>query len=335
VSGTVLVTGGAGYIGSHVLLALQARDRRVVVLDDLSTGSPEAVAGLDFVEGDVSDEALVAEVLRTRAVTSVIHFAASIMPPASISDPGAYYSNNTSASLTLARASIAAGVRAFVFSSSAAVYGDPERAPVRETDATRPISPYGWSKLMTEIMLTDLSRAHPGFKPMSLRYFNVGGADPRGRTGQRGGPSTHLIRAAVEAALGRREQLEIYGVDYGTRDGTCERDYIHVTDLADVHVAALEHLEGDGEPDVLNCGYGRGYTVKEVIATLETIVGRRVPVTIGERRAGDAARFVADVERLRRRLGWRPRYDSLEAILRTTLEWEKARGREAGSQARA
>lgn len=322
-SGSVLVTGGAGYIGSHATLALAARGRRVVVLDDLSTGVREAVTGV-FVPGDVGDAALVAEVIRTHRVEAVLHFAGSIVVPESVTDPGKYYENNTLKSLVLARACLAAGVERFIFSSSAAVYGEPEHTPITETAPLKPINPYGWSKLMVETMLADLARAHPAFRPVSLRYFNVAGADPKGRSGQRGPQSTHLIRRAVEAACGRRAGLEIFGTDYDTRDGSCERDYIHVSDLAEAHADALDYLEAGGEPGVFNCGYGRGYSVREVVAALEAVTGAPLKVKVGPRRVGDPARLVSDPSKIRDATAWRPRYDDLSLILKTALAWERS-----------
>jgi UDP-glucose 4-epimerase len=323
--GSVLVTGGAGYIGSHTTLALAAVGRSVVVLDDLSTGSREAVTG-EFVQGDVGDTALVSQIIERHGVEAVLHFAGSIVVPDSVGDPGAYYENNTAKALSLARTCVAAGVKHFVFSSTAAVYGEPEGSPVRETDPTRPINPYGWSKLMVEVMLRDLAAAHPGFRPVALRYFNVAGADPRGRAGQRGPESTHLIRCAVETASGRRPVLEVFGTDYDTRDGSCERDYVHVSDLADAHVAALDYLEAGGEPDVFNCGYGRGYSVREVVAALERVTGEPLNVAMAPRRAGDPARLVSDPAKILSRMAWRPRYDDLDQILRNALTWERSLG---------
>jgi len=322
-SGSVLVTGGAGYIGSHATLALAARGRRTVVLDDLSTGCREAVAG-DFARGDVGDASLVTDLIRQHQVEAVLHFAGSIVVPESVSDPGRYYENNTVKSLVLARACLAAGVKRFIFSSSAAVYGEPEHTPIAEAEPLRPINPYGWSKLMVETMLADLGRAHGDFRHVSLRYFNVAGADPKGRRGQRGPQSTHLIRRAVEVACGRRPRLEIFGTDYDTRDGSCERDYIHVSDLAEAHVDALDYLEAGGEPGAFNCGYGRGYSVREVVAALEQITGATLPVTLGPRRAGDPARLVSDSSLIRERIGWRPRHDDLSLILKTALAWERS-----------
>jgi UDP-glucose 4-epimerase len=321
----VLVTGGAGYIGSHAVFALLDAGREVIVLDDLSTGFAAAVpAGVDLHSGDVADAAFVGELLRSRPIGAVMHFAGSISVPESVSDPAKYYRNNTCASLSLAQACIAAGIDHFIFSSTAAVYGNPEVNPAPEDAQTRPVSPYGSSKLMTEQILADLSAAHPAFRPVRLRYFNVAGADPAGRTGQRNADAAGLVKLAVETALGKRDTLEIFGDDYATRDGTCERDYIHVSDLAAAHVAALRYLEGGGPGVVLNCGYGQGYTVLELVAALERVLGRTLNKRRAGRRPGDPDRSVSDVTRLRATLDWTPRYDSLDLILRTALAWAGA-----------
>jgi UDP-glucose 4-epimerase len=324
----VLVTGGAGYIGSHAVLALVAAGHRPVVVDNLSTGVADAVPdGVRLHVAEVADTQAISDILQDERIEAVMHFAGSIVVPESVADPGSYYKNNTAASLDLARTCVAVGLGPFIFSSTAAVYGAPETLPVTEQARPAPLSPYGWSKLMTEQMLFDLHRAHPGFRPLCLRYFNVAGADPGKRTGQRGPQSTHLIRCAIETALGARPVLEIFGEDYPTRDGSCERDFIHVSDLADAHVAGLDYLRRGGPPVVLNCGYGRGATVHEVVAALELEVGRPLPTKPAPRRPGDSPSVVADVSEMRRRLNWRPRHDSLETILRTALAWEALRPR--------
>jgi len=320
----VLVTGGAGYIGSHAVLALRDAGHAPVVLDNLSTGFAEAAPeGVPVEIGDVGDMPLVAQVLKRHGVGAVMHFAGSIVVPASVSDPTSYYRNNTAASLSLIEACLEAGVGPFVFSSTAAVYGEVARAPILENDATAPINPYGASKLMVERMLFDTARAHPAFRPVALRYFNVAGADPEGRAGQRTKNATHLVQLAVDTALGRRPVLEIFGDDYPTRDGTCERDYVHVTDLAAAHVAALAYLEAGGAPEAMNCGYGHGFTVKEVIGHLERVIGRPVDQRVTERRPGDPPILVSDPSKLRRLLDWTPAHDDIDQILKTALNWQR------------
>ncbi|MBV8682002.1 MAG: UDP-glucose 4-epimerase GalE [Caulobacteraceae bacterium] len=321
----VLVTGGAGYIGSHAVFALRDAGRDVVVLDDLSTGFAEAVPeGVPLRRGDVADTAVVSRILHEDKIDAVMHFAGSISVPESVSDPAKYYRNNTCASLALARTCVEAGVNKFIFSSTASVYGNPEANPAPEDTPKRPFSPYGWSKLMTEQILEDLSFAHAAFRPVRLRYFNVAGADPARRTGQRNPDAAGLVKLAVETALGKREILEIFGDDYATRDGTCERDYIHVTDLANAHVAALKYLDGGGPGIVLNCGYGRGYTVLEVVAALEEVLGRCLNKRRAGRRPGDPDRYIADPTRVRATLDWRPQHENLAFILRTALAWAGA-----------
>ena len=321
-SGAVLVTGGAGYIGSHTVLALRDAGRDVVVIDDLSNGDIAAVPGdVAFHRGDVADAGLVREVIRGHGIGLVMHLAGSVSPPESLERPLDYQRNNTTASQALAAACVEAGVRRFIFSSSAAVYGRGGPRPFREDDDTDPLTPYGVSKLVTETMLRDLSASCPGFEAVSLRYFNVAGADPAGRAGRRGWAGAGLIDRAVDVALGRCDRLDIWGDDYDTRDGAGERDYIHVSDVADVHLAAMRYLEGGGRDVVLNCATGRGHTVLEVLAALEAIVGRRIPRRPGPRRVGDLASAVGDVDRLIATLGWRPRLDDLGLILRSALAW--------------
>ena len=318
----VLVTGGAGYIGSHAVLALRDQGRKVVVIDDLSNGDIAAVpAGAAFHRGDVADAELVRWTIRRYGVGLVMHFAGSVSPPESVERPLDYLRNNTAASRALATASVEAGVRRFIFASSAAVYGGDGDSPFREDAVPAPITPYGLSKLMTEAMLADLSARWPGFEAVSLRYFNVAGAEPAGRAGRRGAGAAGLIDRAVEAALGTCASLDIWGNDYDTRDGAGERDYIHVSDVADAHLAAMRYLEAGGRGVVLNCGSGRGHTVLEVLATLESIVGRDIPRRHGPRRLGDVSSAVGDVTRLAATLSWRPRYDDLGLILRSTLAW--------------
>jgi UDP-glucose 4-epimerase len=318
----ILVTGGAGYIGSHAAFALLDAGREVVVVDNLSTGFREAAPkAAAFVEGDVGDRALMAKTIRAHAVTAVMHFAGSIVVPESVVQPLKYYANNTGRTRDLLETCVEAGVAHFVFSSTAAVYGTPQTTPTPEDAPLAPISPYGASKAMSERMLTDAAAAH-GIGYAILRYFNVCGADPAGRAGQRMINGTHLIKAAVETAVGRRKELAVFGSDYPTRDGTAVRDYIHVSDLADAHLAALRHLEGGGASLLLNCGYGRGYTVREVLRAVEAETGRPLPVRDAPRRAGDPAELVADVSRIGRELDWRPRHDDLRLIVRTALDFE-------------
>ena len=321
---TVLVTGGAGYIGSHMVHELADAGERVVVLDNLSTGFRWAVAeGVPLVVGETGDQALVDKIIRDHGVDAIIHFAASIVVPDSMRDPLAYYRNNTVNSRALIECAVKGGVRHFIFSSTAAVYGDPAEVPVHETAPTLPISPYGSSKLMTEIMLRDAGRAH-GLGHVILRYFNVAGADPRGRTGQSSQGATHLIKVAVEAALGLRPRLEVFGTDYPTPDGTCIRDYIHVSDLVRAHSDALRYLRAGAPSLTLNCGYGHGFSVFEVIEAVKHAAGVDFKVDIGPRRAGDPSRIVAATAQIRALLGWQPRYDDLSTIVAHALAWEHA-----------
>ena len=319
----VLVTGGAGYIGSHMVLALLDAGEEVVVIDDLSTGFRQAVAKpAKLVVGDVADEALVTELIRSHGIESVIHFAAKIVVPESVADPLGYYLANTVKTRALLAALVRTGVKRFVFSSTAAVYGMPEENPVGEDAPLKPISPYGSSKVMSEWMLRDAAAAH-GLGYVSLRYFNVAGADPAGRSGQSTPNATHLIKVACECATAKRGGMQIFGTDYPTPDGTCIRDYIHVTDLAAAHLDALKHLRGNGGNLVLNCGYGRGYSVREVIDTVKKVSGVDFPVSLAPPRAGDPAAIVARADRIRAELGWRPKLDELALIVRHALAWEQ------------
>ena len=317
----ILVTGGAGYIGSHVVRQLNERGERVVVLDNLGTGFREALLGVELVVGDVGDRALVEALLRDRAIDTVIHFAAHTVVPESVRDPLKYYGNNTCATRNLLAACTAAGVRHFVFSSTAAVYGMPASGAADEDTPTAPINPYGTSKLMSEWMLRDVSAATP-LRHAILRYFNVAGCDPGGRIGQRTPNATLLIKVACEHAMGKRPQLAVFGTDYDTPDGTCIRDYIHVDDLADAHLRALDHLRDDGPSLTLNCGYGHGYSVREVIAAVERACGHRLDVVELPRRAGDPPALIARSERLKAAFGWQPRHDDLDFIVATALAWE-------------
>ncbi|MBK0398689.1 UDP-glucose 4-epimerase GalE [Limibaculum sp. M0105] len=322
---TVLVTGGAGYIGSHMVLALRDRGEDVVVLDTLATGRREAVPGdVPLVVGDVADRALVRDLIPRRGVDAIVHFAGSTVVPDSVANPLAYYANNTIGSHALISEAVAAGLGAFIFSSTAAVYGSGEGRPVAEDAPTLPESPYGASKLMTETMLRDADAAH-GLPHVCLRYFNVAGADPAGRAGQSTPRATHLIKVACEAATGQRAGITVFGTDYPTPDGTCVRDYIHVSDLIDAHLAALDHLRGGGGSQTLNCGYGRGHSVREVVTAVGRAAGQPIAVTEGPRRPGDMASLVADAGRIRDVLGWRPRHDDLDEIVRHALAWERRR----------
>jgi UDP-glucose 4-epimerase len=320
---TVLVTGGAGYIGSHMVYALVAAGERVVVLDNLSTGFDWAIAeGVPLVQGETGDQALVAALIREHRVEAIIHFAASIVVPDSVADPLGYYKNNTVNSRALIECAVKGGVKHFIFSSTAAVYGNPLRVPVTEDDAPMPMSPYGSSKLMTEIMLRDAGAAH-GLAHVILRYFNVAGADPEGRTGQSTRGATHLIKVAVETALGKRPKMDVFGTDYPTPDGTCVRDYIHVSDLTRAHLDALRYLRGGGASVTANCGYGRGYSVREVIDTVKRVSGVDFRVDVSGRRPGDPAQIIAASERARALFGWRPAYDDLPTIVGHALAWER------------
>jgi UDP-glucose 4-epimerase len=321
---TVLVTGGAGYIGSHMVLELLDKGEEVIILDNLSTGFDWNVPkGVRLYVGETGDQSLVSAILRAHDVRSVIHFAASIVVPDSVSDPLSYYLNNTVNSRSLIEAAVKGGVEHMIFSSTAAVYGTPDRSPIAEGDRMNPESPYGMSKLMTEVMLRHASEAH-GLKHVILRYFNVAGADPRGRTGQSSERATHLIKVAAEAATGKRDGMHVFGTDYPTPDGTCVRDYIHVSDLARAHSAALDHLRKGGTNGTFNCGYGRGFSVLEVIDTVKKVSGKDFKVSLGPRRPGDPAGLVADNARIRATLGWEPQLDDLETIVRHALTWEES-----------
>lgn len=320
----ILVTGGAGYIGSHAARQLVGRGERVVILDNLSTGFREATEGADLIEGDTGDQALIRRILRDYAVDTVMHFAAHTVVPESVADPLKYYRNNTNNSRLLLEACLAEDVRRVVFSSTAAVYGEVDADAASEDSPLDPINPYGRSKLATEWMLQDLATAGE-VSHVSLRYFNVAGSSLDGHIGQSTPRATLLIKVAAEAAAGKREGMRVFGTDYPTPDGTCIRDYIHVEDLAHAHVLALDHLRGGGESLTLNCGYGHGYSVLEVLDTVERIHGAPLNVTHDARRAGDPARLVANADRIRRKLGWEPAYDDLDVIVRTALNWEKNR----------
>lgn len=321
---TVLVTGGAGYIGSHTVHELLDAGESVIVLDNLSTGYDWLVPrGAPLVVGDTGDQALVAKLIGKHNVDAIIHFAASIVVPDSVRDPLAYYRNNTVNSRALIECAVKNGVRHFIFSSTAAVYGNPAESPVKEDSPTLPISPYGWSKLMSEVMLRDASRAH-GLRHVILRYFNVAGSDPQCRSGQTSKAATHLIKIAAETALGLRPKIDVFGADYSTPDGTCIRDYIHVSDLVRAHSDALRYLRAGGESTTLNCGYGHGFSVFEVVDMVKRVSGVDFKVDIAPRRAGDPARIVANSQQARAKLGWEPRFDDLSTIVGHALAWERA-----------
>jgi UDP-glucose 4-epimerase len=320
----VLVTGGAGYIGSHAMLALKDAGWSVSVIDDLSNGVRRAVpADVPFYEGNIADSALVRRIFGEQGIRAIMHFAGSIVVPESVEHPLKYYGNNTVATHALISAALEAGLEHILFSSTAAVYGAPEKVPVAEGDPKEPINPYGASKLMTERMLADASAAHP-FNYGALRYFNVAGADPQGRTGQQGKGSTHLIKVAVEAAVGKRDHVAVYGTDYPTPDGTCIRDYIHVADLAAAHVAALEWLiQNPRDNLVMNCGYGRGLSVLEVLDAVDRATGTPIRRIMEGRRAGDPPMLVSANARILKTLDWRPAHDDIDRIVGDALAWEK------------
>ncbi|KAB2920338.1 MAG: UDP-glucose 4-epimerase GalE [Hyphomicrobiaceae bacterium] len=325
---TVLVTGGAGYIGSHMALELLDAGEKVVVLDNLSTGLRWAVPDRAvFVEGDVGDQSLVQRIIQRHGVNSIIHFAGSIVVPDSVADPLGYYLNNTVKSRALIETAVKSGVPHFIFSSTAAVYGMPGDKPVLESASLKPMSPYGSSKLMTEMMLADTARAH-NLRYVALRYFNVAGADPQGRSGQSTPRATHLIKVACETAIGKRGHVDVFGTDYPTPDGTCVRDYIHVKDLAQAHIAALLHLRRGGKSDIFNCGYGRGFSVLEVIKAVKVACGHEFEVRHAQRRPGDPATIIAAADKIRRDLGWKPMLDDLDVIVRQALKWEEKLSRE-------
>jgi UDP-glucose 4-epimerase len=320
---SVLVTGGAGYIGSHMVLGLVDAGQDVIVLDNLSTGLAWAVSpAAKLVQGDIGDETLVGKIIADHGVDAIVHFAGSIIVPDSVADPLTYYFNNTVKSRALMAAAVKGGVKNFIFSSTAATYGNPATQPVFETAMPLPISPYGTSKLMTEMMLRDSHLAYD-LNYVVLRYFNVAGADPKGRSGQSTPRATHLIKVACQTALGQRTSMDVFGTDYDTPDGTCLRDYIHVSDLIAAHMDALAHLRKGGESGIFNCGYGKGYSVLEVIKAVEKVHGGPINKTMVPRRAGDPAAIVAGADRVRQILGWTPKYDDLDVIVKSAMAWEK------------
>ncbi|MBO0733226.1 MAG: UDP-glucose 4-epimerase GalE [Methylocapsa sp.] len=319
----VLVTGGAGYIGGHMVLALLDKGEEVIVLDDLSTGFRWAVPQpAELVIGDTGDAELVTRIIAEFNVDAIIHFAAKIVVPESVAEPLSYYLGNTVKTRSLLQCAVREKVKYFIFSSTAAVYGEAGERPISELAPLAPVNPYGRSKLMSEWMLEDAGRAH-GIKFAILRYFNVAGADPERRLGQSGAHATHLIKVAAQTALGLRPRLEIFGTDYPTKDGTCIRDFVQVTDLVNAHLLALDYLHGGGENLVCNCGYGHGLSVREVINAMKQVSGVNFEVQIAGRRPGDSASLVAATGRIRSILGWHPQWDDLEAIVSQALEWEK------------
>ncbi len=321
-SKNILVTGGAGYIGSHTVRQLGEAGEKVIVLDNLSTGFKDAVTYGELVEGDTADKELVSALLRKHDIDTVIHFAAHTIVPESVADPLKYYRNNTCATRNLLECCVEAGVKHFVFSSTAAVYGNPADEKCWEDSPTQPINPYGMSKLMTEHMLRDLGIASD-MRYVILRYFNVAGSDPQGRIGQSTKGATLLIKVAVEHAVGKRDAVYIFGTDYDTPDGTGIRDYIHVEDLADAHLKALDYLRAGGESQILNCGYGHGYSVREVLDTVGRVHGSPLNIIEQARRAGDPSALIAGADKVRSVLNWTPRYDNLEEIARSSLNWER------------
>jgi len=330
----VLVTGGAGYIGSHMVFELLDAGEQAIVLDNLSTGFQRAVQdGVPLIVGDGGDQVLVSRLIREHGIQAIIHFAGSLIVPDSVRNPLAYYRNNTVNSRALIETAITGGVKHFIFSSTCAVYGNPAKVPVSEDAPTLPISPYGSSKLMTETILCDAGGAH-GLNYIILRYFNVAGADPKGRAGQSTRAATQLIKVAVEAALGRRPKVEIFGTDYPTPDGTCIRDYIHVSDLVSAHLDALRYLRRGGRSLTLNCGYGRGFSVREVLDAVKQVSGVDFRVDNAPRRPGDSAQIVADSQLIRRTFGWRPRFDDLPTIVTHALAWERTLARSANKVGR-
>lgn len=331
---TVLVTGGAGYIGSHTVLALAEAGEDVVVIDDLSTGfSAYLPEGVPLFIGDAGDENLLEGVIAQHNIESIIHFAGSVVVPESMRDPLGYYRNNFTTARNLLNVAVKRGISRFIFSSTAAVYGNPDQVPVPEHAPTRPLSPYGSSKLMTEIMLHDVAAAY-GMQYATLRYFNVAGADPQARIGLATAGATHLLKIAVEAATGQRAKIDVFGTDYPTPDGSCIRDFIHVTDLSQAHRSALAYLRNGGASTTLNCGYGRGYSVLETIDAVRRVSGRSFAVQYAPRRPGDIMTMVADTSRIRGLLDWKPQYEDLETIAAHALAWEDKLFRERHGELR-
>lgn len=321
---TVLVSGGAGYIGSHMVLALRELGEEVLVVDNFSTGFVSALPkGVHYRGGDVGDLGFISSLIEEFRVTDILHLAAKISVPESVVNPILYYDTNTIKSLILIKAAVSHRIKRFIFSSTAAVYGNSYDTPLSEDALPAPVSPYGRSKLMTEWMLGDAAAAND-FKFVALRYFNVAGADPSGRAGQSTPNATHLVRVAIQTALGQRSEFGIFGTDYPTPDGTCIRDYIHVTDLVTAHISSLDYLRKGGESLTLNCGYGRGFSVRDVVGMVQKVTGVNFRVTKLPRRVGDPASIVARSDRIRAELGWKPNHDSLEEIVATAFQWEQS-----------
>jgi UDP-glucose 4-epimerase len=321
----ILVTGGAGYIGSHVVKQLgEAEGHDITVLDNLSTGFEDSVLYGRLVKADLSDFAFVEKFLLDEKFEAIIHFAASIVVPESVENPLKYYMNNTVNTTNLVRCAVVSGVKSFVFSSTAAVYGEPKEGIVTETSPLAPINPYGHTKLMSEQVLKDTAAAHNGFNFVILRYFNVAGASMDGRIGLRSANATHLIKVSSEAACGKRAKMFIFGDDYPTKDGSCERDYIHIEDLASAHLSALKYLEGGGKSDIFNCGYGKGYSVKEVVGMVKKVSGVDFEAQLSPRRAGDPALLISNNQKILKTLDWKPKYNDLETVCKSAYEWEKS-----------
>lgn len=319
---SILVTGGAGYIGSHVVSLLGAAGEDIIIFDNLTTGKKENILYGKLIVGDLNDPIAVNKLFSENKIDAVLHFAGSIVVPESVENPSLYYQNNTENSLNLIKACIKHKTHKFIFSSTAAVYGMPENGVASEETPTNPINPYGRSKLMTEWMLEDVAFAHD-FNYVALRYFNVAGASKTGKIGQSTPRATHLLKTAAEVVTKKREKMAIFGTDYKTKDGTCIRDYIHVDDLAQAHLDALQYLGRGGRSQVLNCGYGHGFTVKEVIGAVEACIGEKLNIEMGPRRAGDATELVSRAEKIKDILGWSPQYDDLAYIVKSAIEWEK------------
>lgn len=319
---SVLVTGGAGYIGSHVVSLLGEAGKDIIILDNLTTGRPENILYGKLIIGDLRNQTLLDQVFTDHNIEAVLHFAGSIVVPESVTNPTLYYQNNTENSAALIKTCLKHGVKKFIFSSTAAVYGMPESGVASEETPTSPINPYGRSKLMTEWMLEDVSNAHD-FSYVALRYFNVAGASKTGKIGQSTPRATHLLKTAAEVVTKKRAGMSIFGTDYKTKDGTCIRDYIHVDDLAQAHLDALSYLDKGGKSQVLNCGYGHGFTVKEVIGAVESYIGQKLNVEMGPRRAGDAVELISKAEKIKTVLGWQPKYNDLDYIVKSAIEWEK------------